>query len=101
MLRKMRYTPREHRHLHLGRPRVVLVGPVLPDDLLFVLDYRQLLLSPLLLFSSTLGLSPFKAICYHMHQRAGLVIRRASSTSRAICSLRSSTPVNLFSGRIL
>src|SRR3712207_5247306 len=52
VLGEVRYTPREHRYLHLGRPRVVLVGPVLPDDLLFVLNYRQLLLSPLFLFYS-------------------------------------------------
>src|SRR3712207_5066939 len=55
VLSEVRYSLGEHRDLHLRRPRVVLVGPVLPDDLLFVLNYRQLPLSPLLL-SSTLGL---------------------------------------------
>jgi hypothetical protein len=47
MLRKVTYAPREHRDLHLGRPRVPLVRPVLLNDLLFVLNYSQLLLSPL------------------------------------------------------
>src|SRR3712207_3342259 len=52
VLRQVRYAPREHRDLHLRRPRVALVGPVLPDRLFFVLHYRQLLLSPLFLFIS-------------------------------------------------
>src|SRR5215212_2586809 len=47
VLRKVRYAPREHRDLHLRRARVALVGPVLPYYLYFVLNCRQLLLSPL------------------------------------------------------
>src|SRR5829696_6520418 len=49
----MRYTPREYRDLHLRRSRVALVGTVLLDYLFFVLNYRQLLLSPLFLSIST------------------------------------------------
>src|SRR5215211_9304431 len=60
----MRYTPREHRDLYLRRSRVALVGRMLLDSLLFVLNCRQLLLSPLL----SLYLCLFNAICYHMHQ---------------------------------
>src|ERR671917_1294843 len=43
VLGKMRYAPREHRDLHLRRPRVALVRPVLPYYLFFTLHYRQLL----------------------------------------------------------
>jgi hypothetical protein len=100
VLGKVRYAPREHRDLHLGRPCIGRVRPVLLYYLFFVLDCRQLPLSPLLLALS-LCLCLFNAICYHMHQIVSFVIRRASSTSRAICSLSSATPENLFSGRIL
>src|SRR5215211_1513628 len=49
----MRYAPREYRNLYLRRSRVALVGTVLLDYLFFVLNYRQLLLSPLFLSIST------------------------------------------------
>jgi hypothetical protein len=47
VLREVRYAPRQHRDLYLGRPRVVLVRPVLLDDRFFMRYYSQLLLSPL------------------------------------------------------
>jgi hypothetical protein len=55
VLREVRYAPREHRDLHLGRPRVPLVRPVLLNDLFFVLNYSRVPLSPLcsLLFCLT------------------------------------------------
>jgi hypothetical protein len=98
VVRKMRNAPREHRDLHLRRPGVALVRPVLPYYLLFVLNYRPLPLSPLFL---TMFLSLVNAICYHMHQIASFVIRLACSTSREIWLFSSSTPENLFSSRIL
>jgi hypothetical protein len=47
---------REHRDLDLGRPRVTVVGRVLPDYFVFVLYYRQLLCSSLLCYSLNLFL---------------------------------------------
>ena len=81
VLRQVTYAPREYRDLHLGRPRVPLVRPVLSDDLLFVLNYSQLLLSPL---CSLLSLfNPFDPLCYHMHQLVSCTNgpRSAESTS--------------------
>jgi hypothetical protein len=98
VVRKVSYTPREHSDLHLRRPGVALVRPVLPYYLLFVLNYRQLLLSPLFL---TIFLSLVNDICYHTHQIASFVIRLATSTSREIWLFSSSTPENFFSSRIL
>ena len=66
VLGKVGYAPREHRDLHLGRSRVPLVRPVLLNDLLFVLYYSQLLLSPL--YSLLSRFNPFDPLCYHMHQ---------------------------------
>src|SRR5215203_1154008 len=97
VVRKMRYTPREHGDLHLGRPCVAFVRPVLPYYLLFVLNYRQLLLSPLFL---AIYLSLVNVICYHTYQIASFANRLASSTSREIWPFSSSTPENLFSSRI-
>ncbi len=47
VLREVLYTTSEHRDLNFRRPRVALVGRVLLDYQVFVLDYRQLLSSPL------------------------------------------------------
>jgi hypothetical protein len=79
VLGKVRYAPRENRDLHLGRPRVPLVRPVLSDDLLFVLNYSQLLLSPL---CSLLSLfNPFDPLCYHMHQLVSCAKHHRSARS--------------------
>jgi hypothetical protein len=47
VLRKMLDTTGEHRDLNLRRPGIALVRRVLLDYRVFVLDYRQLLFSPL------------------------------------------------------
>src|SRR3712207_5306240 len=49
VLGKVRYAPRENRDLDLGRPGVAVVGAMLPDYLLLVLNCGQLPLSPLYL----------------------------------------------------
>src|SRR5215203_1128867 len=54
MLGKVRNAPREHRNLHLGRPRVPLVRAVLPYNLRFLFSHNQLLVSPLYLVLSCL-----------------------------------------------
>src|SRR5918993_2081636 len=83
VLGKVRYAPREHRDLHLGRPRVPLVRPVLLNNLLFVLNYSQLLLSPL---CSLLSLfNPFDPLCYHMHQLVSCAKVHTSALSESYC----------------
>src|SRR5215217_576041 len=68
VVRKMSYTTREHGDLHLRRPCVALVRPVLPYYLLFVLNYRQLLLSPLVL-SISLSLNSQNHMLSHASDR--------------------------------
>src|SRR5829696_4411462 len=82
VLRKMRYAPREHRDLHLRRPRVVLVSPILLNRLFFVLNCSQLLLSPLFLCLSISSYSTLYATtCIRSYRSlsAGPLRRRALS----------------------
>src|SRR5918995_756715 len=70
MFRKVRYAPREHRYLHLRRPRVAFVRAVLLYNLRFLFSHSQLLVSPLhLLLYCLTNSTPYATTCNGSYRR--------------------------------